>query len=91
MYISVQVTVILGRVLVLWTILDFHEENETFSDLFSSIKAGKYNIDVSEELKGARLVKNVCREQDRFIDSVWSRPVCPTSLLTIWYLCEVFC
>jgi len=41
-------------VLVPWTILDFHEENETFSDLFCSIKAGKY---VSEELKGARLVK----------------------------------
>jgi len=54
MYIRVQVTVILGRVLVP---LDFHEGNETFSDLFCSIKAGKHNIDASEELKGTKLVK----------------------------------
>ena len=38
MYISVQVTIVLGRVIVPWTIVDFHEENVTFSEFFSCIK-----------------------------------------------------
>ena len=57
MYISVQVTIVLGRVIVPWTIVDFHEENVTFSEFFSCIKAGQYHIEVTEELKRARLLK----------------------------------
>ena len=57
MYISVQVTIVLGRVIVSWTIVDFHEENVTFSEFFSCIKAGQYHIEVTEELKRARLLK----------------------------------
>ena len=48
---------LLGRVIVPWTIVDFHEENVTFSEFFSCIKAGQYHIEVTEELKRARLLK----------------------------------
>ena len=42
--------------------MDFHEENVIFSELFSPwffscIKAGQYHIEVTEELKRARLLK----------------------------------
>ena len=59
MYISVQVTIVLERVIVLWTIVDFHEENVTFFSprFFSCIKAGQYHIEVTEELKRVRLLK----------------------------------
>ena len=54
---NVQVTIVLGRVIVPWTIVDFHEENVTFSEFFSCIKAGQYHNEVTEELKRARLLK----------------------------------
>ena len=41
MYISVQVAIVLGRVIVPWTIVDFHEEDVTFSELSSCIKVGQ--------------------------------------------------
>jgi len=57
MYLSVQIIVVLGRVIVPWTIVDFHEENVTFSEFFCCIKAGQYNVEVTDDLKRARLLK----------------------------------
>ena len=71
MYKSVQVTIVLGRVIVPWIIVDFHEENVTFSEFFSCIKAGQYHIEVTG-IKESEVIKNVCREQDRRSDSGWN-------------------
>ena len=42
MYLSVQVSESLGRLIVPWTIIEFLEEGLSFGDLLSCIKAGVF-------------------------------------------------
>lgn len=45
----------MGRLIVLWTIIDLHEEGLTFGETFNCIKADHYQvIEVSEDLKQAK-------------------------------------
>ena len=54
MYLSLCVTVSLGRRLVQWTIIDIQGEDRTFHTLFNEVKAGKFEcIEVIDELKRA--------------------------------------
>ena len=58
MYLSVQVSESLGRLIVPWTIIEFLEEGLLFGDLLSCIKAGRFSvIEVSDDLKRAKLLK----------------------------------
>ena len=58
MYLSVQVSESLGRLIVPWTIIEFLEEGLSFGDLLSCIKAGRFSvIEVSDDLKQAKLLK----------------------------------
>ena len=57
MYLSVQVSESLGRLIVSWTIIEFLEEGLSFGDLLSCIKAGRFSvIEVSDDLKRAKLL-----------------------------------
>ena len=52
MYLSVQVSKSLGRLIVPWTIIEFLEEGLLFGDFLSCIKAGCFSvIEVSGDLK----------------------------------------
>ena len=56
MFLSVCVTVSLGRRLVPWTIVDLQREDRTFRTLFSEVVAGKFDcVEVNDELKRATL------------------------------------
>ena len=58
MYLSVQVSESLGRLIVPWTIIEFLEEGLSFGDLLSCIKAGRFSVvEVSDDLKQAKLSK----------------------------------
>ena len=58
MYISVLVSESLGKLIVPWTIIEFHEEGLSFGDLLSCIKAGRFSvIEVSDDLNRAKLMK----------------------------------
>ena len=70
MYLSVQVSETLGRLIVPWTIIEFHEEGLSFGDLLSSIKAGHFSvIEVSDDLKRAKLLKTFGNKPDALIVS----------------------
>ena len=57
MFVSLCVTVSLGRRLVPWTIVDLQGEDRTFQSLFTEMKAGKFDcVEVTDELKRATLV-----------------------------------
>jgi hypothetical protein len=54
MFLSVGVTVTLGRRLVQWTIIDIQHNDRSFLDLFNEIKAGKFDcIEVIDDLARA--------------------------------------
>ena len=56
MYLSICVSVALGRRLVQWTIIDIQGEDRTFLGLFRQVKAGKFKcIEMTDELKRATL------------------------------------
>ena len=58
MFLSLCVTVSLGRRLVQWTIIDIQREDRTFETLFNEVKAGKFEIvKVIDELKRATLLQ----------------------------------
>ena len=59
MFLSVCVTVALGRRLVPWTIIELqHTEDRTFQYLFSEVKAGRFDcVQVVDELKHATLMQ----------------------------------
>ena len=60
MYLSVQVSESLGRLIVPWTIIEFLEEGLSFGDLLSCIKASCFSvIEVSDDLKRA----SYCKEE----------------------------
>ena len=44
MYLSVQVSETLGRLIVPWTIIEFHEEGLSFGDLLSSVVLSLYAV-----------------------------------------------
>ena len=54
MYLSMCVSVALGRWLVQWTIIDIQGQNSTFLGLFNQVKAGKFEcVEMTDELKRA--------------------------------------
>ena len=58
MYLSMQVSESLGRLIVSWTIIEFLGEELSFGDLLSCIKAGRFSvIEVSDDLKRVKLLK----------------------------------
>ena len=58
MFLSVCVSVSLGRRLVPWMIVDIQREDRTFGALFTELKAGKFDcIEVVDELKRATLLQ----------------------------------
>ena len=58
MYLSVQVSKSLGRLIIPWTIIEFLREELLFGDLLSCIKAGRFSvIEVSDDLKRVKLLK----------------------------------
>ena len=56
--ISVKVSKSLGRIIVPWSDIEFHEKALSFGDLLSCTKASRFSvIEVSDNLKQAKLLK----------------------------------
>lgn len=59
---SMTITALLGRPIVPWSIIEVNDEDRTFEGLFETVKAGCFDVvPVSDELRRARLLKNICR------------------------------
>ena len=64
MYLSVQVSKSLDRLIIPWTIIKFLEEGLSLGDLLSCIKASHFSvIEVSDDLKRAKLLKTFVRNK----------------------------
>ena len=78
MFVSLCVTVSLGRRLVPWTVVDLQREDRTFQTLFTEIKAGKFDcVEVTDELKRATLTQVlVGSDKEKLMITSVSQSVC---------------
>ena len=84
MFLSICVSVSLGRRVIPWTIIDVQREDRTFRTLFTEAKAGKFDcVEVHEELKRATLLQVlVGKDKDKLMVT--------SATQSVFNICEEF-
>ena len=83
-FLSLCVTVSLGRRLVQWTIIDIQREDRTFQTLFNEVKARKLEIvAVIDELKQATLLQVLVGSENEKL-------IVTSAMQLVYSVCEEF-